>query len=182
MVALGDTTYGQNNGQNQGHTSKPYEPQAYGDPHTGAPTDVPPVADPGVADGPKAPSLGGAGKDTAVDTDAIRTVADNVTRLAEAARTSYQQLAVDVHPGAFGQAGAMRTKVNGQAADFKEVLSKLGEGLTDLSAAMKKIATKYDETEDDNSVKATDATKAMQEASASFSAIPTAHSTNPPQA
>ncbi len=162
-------------------TPPPYQPQTYSGSHTGAPGDVPPVSEPtGIGDGPKPPTAGGGGKDVAVDTVAMKTVAANVLQLCEAAKRSYDQLDVDVHPGAFGQANTMRTRVNGVGADFKVVLDKLGDGLTDLSKAMTDLARKYEDTEDDNTVKGTDVTKAMQDAATDFGAIPTAHSTDLP--
>ncbi|WP_133116369.1 hypothetical protein [Amycolatopsis antarctica] len=117
---------------------------------------------------------GGDGQ-TVVSVEAIRHVANSMTSLEEPLRRAIDDLrGVDIRPGGFYHATAMRTAINGANSDgglkseLTLTLTSILQGVVDIRDAMETMAARYTSTDQQNTLAATDVQRLMAEAAGEF--------------
>ena len=113
------------------------------------------------------------GATTSVDTISIDSFIAYIESLVTPLEQGRDSLAdVNVQPGAFTTADAMRTKINGSgglAGQFETILTDLVNGVVSISQAMTELRTTYTDTEALNHLSASALSTQFQEAEQYFS-------------
>lgn len=146
-------------------------PDAVADPKSnhGPGYDVPKI------DPPKPVGGGGASGEVAADTEAFKVVASNIASLIDPLKEAQSRLSgIDVRPGAFAQAFALKDQVSGPSGlkvTMTTVTSKLIETLTDVQNGLLKMALDYETTEEANKAKADAVQMVMPDVAADIQGI-----------
>jgi hypothetical protein len=126
------------------------------------------------------PALGVPNGRTTADTATLDLFAKNINAMIPQVQGLTSQLNdVDVQPGAFYHADAIRAQINGLNGDsglkaaYLKVVGDLAQGLSDINTAVVQMSAKYQTTEDLNKASATDLQTAFQNPTSDFGAIGT---------